>query len=102
MSSSRHWGLVSSITAPSPAVDPTGPLPPVSRSRRRTELIMLVFAFALVLFALANVGFTLKGSLPAGAAVYMAVTWPSSSWPTWPCGGSPRGLTRCCSRSRPC
>src|SRR5262249_56775891 len=34
---------------------------------------MLVFAFALVLFALANVGFTLKGRLPSGVAVYMAV-----------------------------
>ena len=34
---------------------------------------MLVFAFALVAFALANVGFTLKGKLPAGAAVYLAV-----------------------------
>jgi hypothetical protein len=64
---------VSSITAPSPAVDPTGPVPSVSRSRRRTELIMLVFAFALVIFALANVGFTLKGKLPGGAAVYLAV-----------------------------
>ena len=64
---------MSSITAPSPAVDPTGPLPPASRSRRRTELIMLVFAFALIAFALANVGFTLKGGLPAGAALYLAV-----------------------------
>ncbi len=64
---------MSSITAPSPAVDPTGPLAQVSRSRRRTELIMLVFAFALVLFALANVGFTLHGKLPPGAAIYMAV-----------------------------
>jgi len=45
----------------------------VSRSRRRTELIMLVFAFALVLFALANVGFTLHGKLPSGVAFYMAV-----------------------------
>src|SRR5438445_62443 len=34
---------------------------------------MLVFAFALVIFALANVGFTLKGKLPAGAVVYIAV-----------------------------
>src|SRR5580704_23099 len=34
---------------------------------------MLVFAFALVIFALANVGFTLKGKLPGGAAVYLAV-----------------------------
>ena len=45
----------------------------VSRSRRRTELIMLVFAFALVLFALANVGFTLHGKLPSGAGLYLAV-----------------------------
>src|SRR6266487_1646204 len=71
--SRRSRGLVSSITAPSPAVDPTGPLPPASRSRRRTELIMLVFAFALVAFALANVGFTLNGKLPGGAALYLAI-----------------------------
>jgi cell division protein FtsW (lipid II flippase) len=63
---------VSSITAPSPAVDPTGPLAPVSRSRRRTELIMLVFAFALVVFAFANVGFSLNGKFPSGIAEYMA------------------------------
>ncbi len=64
---------MSSVTAPSPAVDPAGPVAPVARSRRRTELIMLVFAFALVLFALANVGFTLKGKLPSGVAEYVAV-----------------------------
>jgi cell division protein FtsW (lipid II flippase) len=63
---------VSSITAPSPAVDPTGPLVPVSRSRRRTELIMLVFACALVAFAFANVGFSLKGTLPSGIVAYLA------------------------------
>ncbi|HTQ88326.1 MAG TPA: FtsW/RodA/SpoVE family cell cycle protein, partial [Streptosporangiaceae bacterium] len=45
----------------------------MSRSRRRTELIMLVFAFALVLFALANVGLTLHGKLPSGAVLYMAI-----------------------------
>ena len=61
---------MSSITAPTPAVDPA-PAVPSSVSRRRTELIMLVFAFALVLFAFANVGFTLKGSLPAQLAEYM-------------------------------
>jgi len=64
---------VSSITAPSPAVDPDNPLVPVSRGRRRTELIMLVFAFALIAFAFANVGFGLKGKLPSGLAEYMAV-----------------------------
>ena len=63
---------MSSITAPSPAVDPTGPMASVSHSRRRTELIMLVFAFALVLFAFANVGYSLKGTLPAGIFEYMA------------------------------
>jgi cell division protein FtsW (lipid II flippase) len=64
---------VSSVTAPSPAVDPAGPLLPVTRSRRRTELIMLVFAFALIVFAMANVGFSLKGKLPSGVAEYLAV-----------------------------
>jgi cell division protein FtsW (lipid II flippase) len=52
------------MTAPSPAVDPDDPL--VGPSRRRTELIMLVFAVALVAFAFANVGFSLKGKLPSG------------------------------------
>jgi cell division protein FtsW (lipid II flippase) len=64
---------VSSITAPSPAVDPTGPLVPVTRSRRRTELIMLVFAFALVAFAFANVGFSLNGKLPSRIVEYLAL-----------------------------
>ncbi len=63
---------MSSATAPSPAVDPTGPLLPAARSRRRTELLMLLFAFALVLFAFANVGFTLKGAKTSGIAEYMA------------------------------
>jgi cell division protein FtsW (lipid II flippase) len=62
---------VSSITAPSPAVDPNNPLVPGGRSRRRTELIMLVFAFALVAFAFASVGFSLKGTLPSRTAEYM-------------------------------
>jgi cell division protein FtsW (lipid II flippase) len=74
---------VSSITGSlGPVVDPTGPLGPGGRpsdtaqpqggSRRRTELIMLVFAFALVAFAFANVGFSLKDRLPSGLAEYMA------------------------------
>jgi cell division protein FtsW (lipid II flippase) len=64
---------VSSITAPSPAVDPAGPLVPAARGRRRSELIMLVFAFGLVAFAFANVGYSLKGRLPSGLAEYMGV-----------------------------
>ena len=63
---------MSSITAPSPTVDPTGPMVPVARSRRRTELIMLVFAVAVTVFAFANVGFSLKGKLPSGIVEYMA------------------------------
>jgi cell division protein FtsW (lipid II flippase) len=63
---------VNSITAPSPAVDPTGPLVPVARSRRRTELIMLAFAFALIAFAFANVGYTLNGKLPSAIIEYLA------------------------------
>jgi cell division protein FtsW (lipid II flippase) len=63
---------VSSITAPTPAVDPGNPSGAGGRSRRQTELIMLVFAFALVAFAFANVGFSLKGTLPSGTAEYMA------------------------------
>jgi cell division protein FtsW (lipid II flippase) len=47
------------------------------QSRRRTELVMLVFALALVLFAWAAVGLGLKGKLPpglpAGVLVFAAV-----------------------------
>ena len=64
---------MSSITAPAPAVDPGNPPGAGGRSRRQTELIMLVFAFALVAFAFANVGFSLKGTLPSGTAEYMAI-----------------------------
>jgi len=63
---------VSSITAPTPAVDPDHPPVPVRRGRRGTELTMLAFAFALVLFAFANVGYSLNGRLPSGLAEYMA------------------------------
>ena len=64
---------MSSITAPSPVVDPDHPLVPASRGRRRSELIMLVFAFGLVAFAFANVGYTLKGKLPSSMAEYLIV-----------------------------
>jgi len=40
------------------------------RGRRRTELLMLAFAVAVVLFAYANVGFGLNGKLPAGLFEY--------------------------------
>jgi cell division protein FtsW (lipid II flippase) len=62
---------VSSITIPSLAVDPGSPEIPVARGRRRTELTMLIFAFALVAFAFANVGYSLKGRLPSSLAEYM-------------------------------
>jgi cell division protein FtsW (lipid II flippase) len=44
----------------------------VARSRRRTELIMLVFAFALIAFAFANVGYTVKGKLASAIVEYLA------------------------------
>ncbi len=50
-----------------PALDGVVPLP---RGRRGTELIMLVFAVGLVLFAYANVGFGLNGRLPTGMVTY--------------------------------
>ncbi len=93
---------MSSITAPSPAVDPTGPLVPVARSRRRTELIMLAFAVALTAFAFANVGFSLNGKLPSGIVEYMAPYVVMVVVAHRPGGGSLRGQTRCCCRSRPC
>jgi cell division protein FtsW (lipid II flippase) len=63
---------VSSITAPTPAVGPENPPVPVAPGRRGAELIMLVFGFALVAFAFANVGYSLKGRLPASMAEYLA------------------------------
>ena len=70
---------MSSITAPSPAVDPDHPLVPATRGRRRTELIMLIFAFGLVAFAFANVGYSLKGRLPSSTSDCTSV-W---SWVIW-------------------
>jgi cell division protein FtsW (lipid II flippase) len=40
------------------------------RGRRRTELAMLVFAVAVVLFAYANVGLSMTGRIPAGIVAY--------------------------------
>ena len=62
---------MSSITVPSPAVDPDHPLVPVARGRRGTELIMLIFAFGLVAFAFANVGYSLAGRLSSSMAEYL-------------------------------
>ncbi|HJZ04062.1 MAG TPA: FtsW/RodA/SpoVE family cell cycle protein, partial [Streptosporangiaceae bacterium] len=62
---------MSSITAPSPALDPDSPPVSASRGRRRTELIMLIFGFALVAFAFANVGYSLKGKLPSSMVEYL-------------------------------
>src|SRR5580704_9077741 len=59
------------MTAPSPAVDPDSPLVPASRGRRRAELVMLVFGFALVAFAFANVGYSLKGRLASPMLEYL-------------------------------
>jgi cell division protein FtsW (lipid II flippase) len=43
---------------------------PMPRGRRRTELLMLVFAVAVVLLAYSNVGFGLQGKLPSGMVQY--------------------------------
>ena len=43
---------------------------PLPRGRRRTELLMLIFAVAVVAFAYSNVGLGLKGQLPSGMAEY--------------------------------
>ena len=43
---------------------------PMPRGRRRTELAMLVFAVAVVLFAYASVGLSMTGRIPAGILGY--------------------------------
>jgi cell division protein FtsW (lipid II flippase) len=43
---------------------------PMLRGRRQTELLMLVFAVGLVLFAYLSVGLGLNGKVPAGLAEY--------------------------------
>jgi cell division protein FtsW (lipid II flippase) len=50
-----------------PATESPVPMP---RGRRRTELAMLVFAVALVLFAYASVGLSMTGRIPAGIVGY--------------------------------
>jgi cell division protein FtsW (lipid II flippase) len=46
---------------------------PMPRGRRRTELTMLLFALAVVLFAYSAVGLGLKGKLPPGLPLYVIV-----------------------------
>jgi cell division protein FtsW (lipid II flippase) len=58
---------ISSHSAARPAAEGAVPLP---RGRRQTELLMLVFAVGVVLFAYASVGLGLNGKLPAGLAEY--------------------------------
>jgi cell division protein FtsW (lipid II flippase) len=53
--------------APPAELDARVPMP---RGRRATELLMLAFAVAVVLFAYASVGFGLNGKLPSGLPVY--------------------------------
>jgi cell division protein FtsW (lipid II flippase) len=50
--------------------DPAVPMP---RGRRRTELVMLAFALAVVLFAYAAVGLGLRGKFPPGLPIYVIV-----------------------------
>jgi cell division protein FtsW (lipid II flippase) len=43
---------------------------PMQRGRRQTELLMLIFAVGLVLFAYLSVGLGMNGKVPAGIAEY--------------------------------
>ena len=67
---------------------------PMPRGRRRTELVMLVFAIGVVLFAYASVGLGMNGRIPAGILGYGLPSPSSCCWPTWRSAGSPRGRTR--------
>jgi cell division protein FtsW (lipid II flippase) len=46
---------------------------PMPQSRRRSELIMLLFALVISFFAYASVGLGLKGAVPPGLPVYLIV-----------------------------
>jgi cell division protein FtsW (lipid II flippase) len=56
-----------SLTAPARPADPV----PLPKGRRRTELLMLGFAVAVVAFADAAVGLGLNGSIPASLPAYV-------------------------------
>lgn len=66
---------MSSTAAPADGLvgpaDPADAAAPADGGRRRTELIMLIFALAIVAFAYANVGFGLNGHLPSGMIEYL-------------------------------
>jgi cell division protein FtsW (lipid II flippase) len=61
---------VTSISSASAARPVTEPVVAMPRGRRSTELAMLVFAVAVVVFAYASVGFGLNGKLPPGLVEY--------------------------------
>jgi cell division protein FtsW (lipid II flippase) len=63
---------VSSITAPSSAGPGLGD-EFVTQSRRRTELTMLAFAFAIVAFGFVNAGYGLANKMPTGTFGYLLV-----------------------------
>jgi cell division protein FtsW (lipid II flippase) len=58
---------ISSASAARPAAESAVPMP---RGRRSTELVMLIFAVGVVLFAYASVGLGLNGKVPAGLLGY--------------------------------
>jgi cell division protein FtsW (lipid II flippase) len=59
--------VISSLSGATPAAERPVPM---TRGRRNTELVMLVFAVGVVLFAYASVGFGLNGKVPAGLIGY--------------------------------
>ena len=61
---------MTAISSPPPGGPADGSAAAMPRGRRRTELLMLAFAVAVVLFAYANVGFGLNGKLPSGLLEY--------------------------------
>jgi cell division protein FtsW (lipid II flippase) len=64
---------VSSITAEPSAVPGPVAVPDdeVIRQRRRSELLMLFFAFGVVIFAFVNVGLSISGSFSSGVLGYL-------------------------------
>ena len=61
---------MTAISSHSPARSAADAAVAMPRGRRRTELLMLVFAIGVVLFAYASAGLGLNGKLPAGLAEY--------------------------------